>query len=215
MDVAEKLHQILVECYGNIEQQQQQQQQQQQEVESSSSSSSLLLFEQENNQPSRKRPRLSLSEQRCTHNNTNPSSPSWKIPPTIHDTTISPLDYFLYHNKVPHSVNCSEHIDRGVLICVCLTSVPGLEVLCHNHHHGGDDNDGDNDNDSSSFVCPEVLTHNANLYQEPEPCSGLICIMVGDQLSQLLTGTKIQSCVHRVRNNLKRARLSISYELRV
>jgi isopenicillin N synthase-like dioxygenase len=42
----------------------------------------------------------------------------------------------------------------------------------------------------------------------------LICILTGDQLSQL-TGTKTPACIHRVRNRLKRARLSISYELRV
>ncbi|OEU10234.1 hypothetical protein FRACYDRAFT_247849 [Fragilariopsis cylindrus CCMP1102] len=75
-----------------------------------------------------------------------------------------------------------------------------------------------------------------------DACSDLVCIMTGNQLSQLLLSTrettlinsntatttnrkasKIISeadyyppaCVHRVRNPLKRARLSISYELRL
>ena len=111
-----------------------------------------------------------------------------------------PLDYFFYHNnnQDPESENCSEHIDRGALICVCLSAVPGLEVRQKN---------------SDTWFCPESLIHNASLYQEKEPVSGLICIMAGDQLTEFV-GQKI-ACVHRVRKNLKRARLSISYELRL
>jgi hypothetical protein len=136
----------------------------------------------------------------------------------------SPLDYFFYHNRYPSLVNCSEHVDRGVLIVVCLTNVPGLEVLrsCQGScaefciHH---------------FVCPEVLVHNSNLYQEAQDsCSNLVCIMAGDQLAPLLKtrmGTRDErtmnddfanlpmACVHRVRSHLKRTRLSISYELRL
>ena len=183
INVAEKLHELLVECYTNIEQLSLKEQQGEFLFSS--------LLDQEEHQPRRKRSRLTTSSRQSY----------WTIPPTIHDTTISPLDYFFYHNKGPdNSINCSEHVDRGVLICVCLTSVPGLEVLCRR---------------SSSFVCPEVIAHNANLYQESKSCSGLICIMAGDQLSQLFPRSGIQPCVHRVRSNLKRSRLSISYELRI
>jgi len=75
--------------------------------------------------------------------------------------------------------------------------------------------------------------HNANLFTERADyaCSDLVCIMAGDQLSQLLKSTLTattaskensisrvdypSACVHRVRNRLKRARLSISYIARV
>jgi hypothetical protein len=126
---------------------------------------------------------------------------SWNIPKTATDAVNCPLDYFLYHNKNPLAVNCSEHVDRGILICVCLSSAaPGLEVKPRGR---------------SNFICPEAaLIHNANLYQEKEPVSGLLCIMAGDHLSQFVDGEPI-ACVHRVRNQLKRARLSISYELRI
>lgn len=133
-----------------------------------------------------------------------------------------PLDYFFYHNQNPYATNCSEHTDRGVLVLVCLTDVPGLEV-----------ESSPTSTSKSSFVCPELLVHNANLYKEREDyaCSDLVCIMTGDKLSQLLKSTITattasketcisgvdypSACVHRVRNHLKRARLSISYELRL
>ncbi len=118
-----------------------------------------------------------------------------------------PLDYFFYHNRFPNVINCSEHIDRGALVVVCLTDVPGLEVLSSS------------ESESSSFVCPESLVHNANLYRERtdgDCCPGLVCIMAGDQFSQLLSSTEPpRGCVHRVRNPLLRSRLSISYELRL
>jgi hypothetical protein len=116
-----------------------------------------------------------------------------------------PLDFFFYHNRIPHAINCSEHVDRGALVVVCLTDVPGLEV--RSSHTG-------------KFFCPEAGIHNASLYRERTEdtgCPGVVCILAGNQLSQLLT-TKpptIRACVHRVRNPLKRARLSISYELRL
>ena len=44
------------------------------------------------------------------------------------DKSTCPLDYFFYHNQNPSFENCTEHVDRGVLILVCLTNVPGLEV---------------------------------------------------------------------------------------
>ena len=127
-----------------------------------------------------------------------------------------PLDYFFYHNRIPHATNCSEHVDRGALVVVCLTDAPGLEV-CATAGAAS----------SSSrpwFQCPEVLVHNENLYKKERTkdscCSDLVCIMAGDQLSRLLTPQnnhdyqQISPCIHRVRNPLKRARVSISYELR-
>lgn len=118
------------------------------------------------------------------------------IPETAKEAPLCPLDYFLYHGDKPNAISCSEHVDRGMLICVCLTNVPGLEVR-----------------DDSAFVCPEVVTHNADLYRDRQALSGLICIMAGHQLQQTLPGAK--ACVHRVRNDLKQSRLSLSYELRV
>jgi hypothetical protein len=124
-----------------------------------------------------------------------------------------PLDFFFYHNRIPNAVNCSEHVDRGALVVVCLTDVPGLEVRS-------------SASQTSSFHCPEVLIHNENLYRERTDdlcCPGIVCIMAGDQLSRLLsssnaadaaTTTTPRACVHRVRNPLNRPRLSISYELR-
>ena len=152
--------------------------------------SSLEPVSKRTEPPLRKRPRLSPID----------------IPLTACETTKCPLDFFFYHAKDPSAVNCSEHIDRGVLIVVCLTNVPGLEVKIASHRSDKEQ--------SSLFVCPEVVTHNANLYQETEPCSGLVCIMAGDQLSQMVSGSN-GACAHRVRENLKRARLSISYELRI
>jgi hypothetical protein len=136
---------------------------------------------------SRKRQKISSSR-----NITVPSS--WK------STTTCPLDYFFYHNQHRNAINCSEHVDRGLLICVCLTNVPGLEVQSRC---------------TGEFFCPEERIHQATLYKEMDhPTSdGWICIMAGDQLSERI-GKEI-SCVHRVRNQLKRARLSISYELRI
>lgn len=123
--------------------------------------------------------------------------------PSSFRPTNCPLDYFFYHNLFPNAINCSEHIDRGALVVVCLTDVPGLEVY----------------SSQSSFWCPETLVHNTNLYRERTNDScfpGLVCIMAGDQLSKLLSPTKASyACVHRVRNPLLRARLSISYELRL
>ena len=170
------------------------------------------------------------------------------IPRTAMDPTAHcPLDYFLYHGPTcrtkdnnftiktnkedsaeedvsprpllpPHvPINCSEHVDRGILIVVCLTNVPGLEVYsrCTNQYY-----------------CPEIVSHNMNLYQESEPCpGGLVCIMAGDQLRSAVSNLSaslsdssaksnktneegLRACVHRVRDNLKQSRLSISYELR-
>jgi hypothetical protein len=110
---------------------------------------------------------------------------------------------------------------RGDEFC----NVPGLEVC-----RGVKDN--------LRFVCPEILVYNANLFQEAEDsCSSLVCIMAGDQLAPLLgTAGRTEevvnqveaegmdglgmsefpkACLHRVRTPLKRARLSISYELRL
>lgn len=122
---------------------------------------------------------------------------SLTLPDNALQTDWCPLDYFLYHGDKPNSVSCSEHIDRGVLICVCLTTVPGLEVLPR---------------DSGCFICPEIQTHNANLYHEKQACTDLVCIMAGDQWNQ--THSEVKACVHRVRNDLMQSRLSISYELR-
>ena len=121
----------------------------------------------------------------------------FSIPKAATETEDCPVDYFLYHIDKPNAISCSEHVDRGVLICVCLTNVPGLEVRPR---------------DQSTFICPEIHTHNANLYGDRQACSGLVCIMAGDQLKQ--TNPHVKACVHRVRNDLKQARLSITYELR-
>jgi len=125
-----------------------------------------------------------------------PTSP-FSIPESAKDSDACPLDYFLYHGNKPNAASCSEHVDRGVLICVCLTNVPGLEVLPRNQE---------------TFVCPEIQIHNDNFYRDRQACSGLVCIMAGDQLK--LTHPELKACVHRVRNDLKQARLSITYELR-
>lgn len=108
-----------------------------------------------------------------------------------------PLDYFLYHGTKQNAINCSEHVDRGIMICVCLTNVPGLEVLPR---------------DSPRFTCPEIQTHNASLYRERQACTDLVCVMAGDQLK--LIHPEGKACVHRVRNELMQSRLSITYELR-
>ena len=123
--------------------------------------------------------------------------------------TLCPMDFFFYHNRIPNAINCSEHVDRGALIVVCLTEVPGLEVRSSASR-------------TQSFQCPEVFLHNRALYRERIEdlcCPGIVCIMAGDQLIRFLSSeqkaTAPSACVHRVRNPLKRARLSISYELRL
>jgi len=122
---------------------------------------------------------------------------TFTIPESARETDACPLDYFLYNGDKPNAVSCSEHVDRGILICVCLTNVPGLEVLPR---------------DQDAFFCPEIHTHNENLYRDRQACSGLVCIMAGDQLKEM--HPQVKACVHRVRNDLKQSRLSITYELR-
>lgn len=117
-----------------------------------------------------------------------------------------PLDYFFYHNRVPHAINCSEHIDRGALVVVCLTDVPGLEVCCLPSSNEA----------LLSFRCPENLVAQFRKNSTDNGSSDLVCIMAGDQLSRLLPENHAPpSCIHRVRNVLERPRLSISYELRL
>jgi hypothetical protein len=184
----------------------------------------------------------------------SPSLPSYNIPETAAEARQCPLDYFFYHNRDPSAENCSAHVDRGVLIVVCLTNVPGLEVCPRgqmdtvgtNHDcvwrpgtvldtsdaamnndlhpfYDGKDFRHDANTITPAFVCPEVLVHNENLYSEVEDTSSsLVCIMAGDQLSSVLRNgqfrvhpTHRMACLHRVRHPLKRARLSISYELRL
>jgi hypothetical protein len=121
------------------------------------------------------------------------------------DPARCPLDYFLYLNKEPKTVNCSEHVDRGLLIAVSLTDVPGLEVLVRSNVR----------EELTGWICPETRVHNSRLYEEASESSisDLICIMAGGQLAAAI-GAKVPPCVHRVRQMLKRSRLSISYELR-
>ncbi len=153
--------------------------------------------------PARKRFRSKLGAIPMHHGNESGDEEDTSTRPFFYPTKC-PLDYFFYHNKFPNQINCSEHVDRGALVVVCLTSVPGLEVLSPS---------------ASSFYCPEALVHNENLYRERtenDCCPNLVCIMAGDQLVRLLSAENAPSaCVHRVRNPLRRARLSISYELRL
>jgi len=129
-------------------------------------------------------------------------------------TMMCPLDYFLYHNLDHNAINCSAHIDRGVLICISLTNVQGLEILS---------------NESNEWVCPEDLSVLEGFHSEIEAgCSDLLCILSGDQLLKIVKKEVdpkdlvleddcpgLVACIHRVRQRLKRARLSISYELRL
>jgi hypothetical protein len=138
-----------------------------------------------------------------------------------------PLDYFLYHgggiDVAPASIvsnNCTAHVDRGYLIAICLTNnSPGLEVLPATAttttaaaSAGGTTS---RDDDADGYVCPEAATQRASLFAEAAPCTNLICILAGDQWRQLDPETTVKACVHRVRNNLRASRLSISYELRI
>ena len=140
------------------------------------------------------------------------------IPRSMNEALYCPLDYFLYNNNGGRrNENCSEHVDRGILICVALTHVPGLEVFCR---------------ESNRYVCPEMIAKaEALLVERCSGCSDLVCVMAGDQLKEALaamsgrqgedvhtsmgsTLTNTSACVHRVRNRLERARLSLTYELR-
>lgn len=155
-------------------------------------------------------------------------------PPSMRDAGYCPLDYFLYHGgragagarghhcgSAPPP-NCSEHVDRGALICVSLTDVLGLEVKPRGVSlpaRQGEDGD--------FFVCPEVLSRDEALRRDrgSAGCGDLICVMAGDGLAEAcgLGGggvigeeeTTPRACVHRVRDELERARLSITYELRL
>ena len=126
-----------------------------------------------------------------------------------------PLDYYYYHNrhKDIRVVNCSEHIDRGLLICISLADVVGLQVQSQS---------------DQSWYTPENISYEESLYNERSSGvdSGLLCIMVGDQLQHTLSSVSynhemIESsippprpCRHSVKETLTRARLSISFELR-
>jgi len=151
-----------------------------------------------------------------------------------------PLDFFLYHNLKNNAINCSEHIDRGLLICISLTNVEGLELLLRSSLLSPSSSSYQSYQESLTsewvVVCPEQISVLESLYKENAcGCSDLICILSGDQLSKIVAeqdnhgdsdvidgDTKIKSrypglapCVHRVKNHLCRARLSISYELRI
>lgn len=126
----------------------------------------------------------------------------------VGDSAPCPLDYFLYHDRNDVE-NCSEHVDRGVLICISLSRrVAGLEVLSRL---------------DGCWHCPEAISMQESLYQENDTgCSDLICILSGDQLirsigireEKVIQYPGLKACVHRVRRRLSMARLSISYELR-
>jgi hypothetical protein len=121
-----------------------------------------------------------------------------------------PLDFFLYHGCVDPAIvsNCTAHVDRGFLIAICLTNnSPGLEVLPATDASGT--------TSDADYVYPEDATQRASLFTEPASCTNLICILAGDQWRQLDPETTVKACVHRVRNNLRASRLSISYELRI
>ena len=184
--VAEDLYEILVGCLTNLK-----------EINSAENN---VKREENETSPDRgqshKRPRLHTPFATC------PGSLTFSL-----DTTRCPLDYFLYHNEDPNAVNCSEHVDRGLLIAVSLTDVPGLEVLTK---AGGTRQEG-----SIRWMCPETGVRNSRLYEEAadSSISDLICIMSGGQLAAAI-GANVPPCVHRVRNGLRRARLSISFELR-
>jgi hypothetical protein len=256
IEVAQELHQILMDCLAQIQQQERQEQHQTYDPEPSRQGGGGTGGGEDNDSssPKPKRPRRQFQPQ----TNEAQSSPI-TVPTSVLDPVAQcPLDYFLYHGQQErrqqqlqaashqrhsdsstHTVtahdnpnttttqtnpaivvpNCTAHVDRGLLIVVCLTNVPGLEVWSRRRHGG-------------SYRCPETLSQNATLYQELEPCAGgdFVCIMAGDQLPDYCcqpTRTmeddsqqqgppprRLDACVHRVRNNLPQARLSISYELR-
>ena len=134
-----------------------------------------------------------------------------------------PMDFFFYHNqqqqdqpRQAHSPkdssvvpNCTPHVDRGVLIVVVLTDVPGLVV------QSKDEN----------IHCPEM--DHATLLQKDE--YRLACVLAGGQLEQYMAARLEQDrtvyesgksislppCVHWVKNDLDKPRVSISYELRL
>ena len=253
--LAKDLHRLLTECIRHIIVLKKNQQQRHLCDSTTTSNTSQEEEEEEEAKsipfPPRKRCRtssssLSSSSSSSSSNNdknNDETNPPWSCRGNPHGC---PLDYFFYHNLNLNSINCSEHIDRGVLVVVCLTDVPGLEVLSSSSVSSSSPVSSLSLSKTKRFLCPELLVHNANLYKERtdnDACSDLVCIMTGNQLSQLLMSTrettligsntattttnkkasKIISeadfyppaCVHRVRNHLKRARLSISYELRL
>lgn len=122
---------------------------------------------------------------------------------------LCPLDYFLYNGQNA-AINCSEHVDRGVLICVCLDKkVAGLEVRSRGQDH---------------FVCPEEeMVINTRTKEQGDKGSpsfrSMVCIMAGDQLRDAVgcdpQNNTASACVHRVRPDLEGERLSITYELRL
>jgi hypothetical protein len=131
------------------------------------------------------------------------SSPPRKRRDNLSSSSIPdgcPLDYFLYHgnNKDSSTENCTAHVDRGVLICIYLSKVPGLEIYSN-----------------GVWVCPE---------EELNSNDSLVCIMAGQQLNANMqrrnanttaaASTIIPPCIHRVRNSLSDERLSITYEWR-
>jgi isopenicillin N synthase-like dioxygenase len=106
----------------------------------------------------------------------------------------NPLDYFYYHNQNPKAINCSEHIDRGILIAICLSNVPGLQVAKPKGKHG-------------EFVNLEELVSSTE-------SNNYICILAGNQLA-IHSNNTVPPCIHRVKQQLSNPRLSISYELRI
>jgi hypothetical protein len=111
-----------------------------------------------------------------------------------------PMDYFYYHNMNTRAVNCSEHVDRGLLIAVCLSSVPGLELRV-----------GSGEGNEFGWYCPEE-GRQSQMSDQLHRAPGRIAVLAGAALKRYCHD--IPACVHRVRCPLLGPRLSISYELR-
>ena len=160
----------------------------------------------------RRREEETLSDSNCHDGPSTNVATTTATTATTTTATNCPLDYFFYHgpraSKTFVTSNCTPHTDRGYLVAVCLGNhVPGLQVLPATATSGST---------TADYVCPEESTRHAALYSQADTaCSNRICILAGDEWRRTDPDTPVQACVHRVRDDLMAARLSISYELRV
>lgn len=236
VDLSTRLHDLLVKCVHKIRYEH--------EV--------VEIVKREEGVISKRRKTVSSSTHQQYHliHRKDTTHSALQIPTDMMNAGLCPLDYFFYHaldsmtsttsqnnngeNDAEYGdgkpvvskvkvVNCSEHVDRGILICISLTNVLGLEVMLPPITAVDDVG-----SCRRVFVCPETVAVGRKGLGDVNDvgCTDLVCILSGDQLNDAVrthsvdgrlnssASGRLGPCVHRVRSNLEQARLSITYELR-
>jgi len=114
--------------------------------------------------------------------------------------SLSPFDYFYYHNDgaAAGHVNCHEHVDPGILTAVPCAATPGLELALPPSGDG-----------AAVWWPAEARTGNG----EADLCVHQDVVVFVNATLAMLTGGQLPAVVHRV-SKADRPRLSLVYERR-